>query len=68
MPVTGLKNHSYQKLWCNSENLIESELYGYEEGFTGAKSKGNQGNLNLLMVEPFLDEIGDMPLHMQVKL
>ena len=51
------------------ENLLESELFGYEKGsFTGAtKSKpgkfaiANGGTI-------FLDEIGDMPLSMQVKL
>jgi transcriptional regulator with PAS, ATPase and Fis domain len=51
------------------ENLLESELFGYEKGaFTGAVSskKGlfelaNNGTL-------FLDEITELPLHMQVKL
>jgi sigma-54 dependent transcriptional regulator, acetoin dehydrogenase operon transcriptional activator AcoR len=51
------------------ENLLESELFGYEKGaFTGAdKSKpgrfelANQGTL-------FLDEIGDMPLYLQAKI
>lgn len=51
------------------ENLLESELFGYEKGaFTGAlKNKpgkfaiANEGTI-------FLDEIGDMPLSMQVKL
>lgn len=52
------------------ENLIESELYGYEGGaFTGAKSKGKPGKFELANGGTlFLDEIGDMPLHMQVKL
>ena len=53
-----------------SEQLLESELFGYEEGsFTGAKRGGaaglfeaaNKGTL-------FLDEIGDAPLSFQVKL
>jgi transcriptional regulator of acetoin/glycerol metabolism len=52
------------------ENLIESELFGYEEGaFTGAKRKGSSGKI-LLAHEGtlFLDEIGDMPLHLQARL
>jgi transcriptional regulator of acetoin/glycerol metabolism len=52
------------------ENLIESELFGYEEGaFTGAKRKGSIGKI-LFANEGtlFLDEIGDMPLHLQARL
>lgn len=52
------------------ENLLESELFGYEEGtFTGAIKGGKKG-----LVEQadtgvlFLDEIGEMPLNLQVKL
>ncbi len=52
------------------EALIESELFGYEEGaFTGAKKKGYQGKL--LQANGgtlFLDEIGDMPLSLQGRL
>lgn len=52
------------------EGLIESELFGYEEGaFTGAKKKGYQGKL--LQANGgtlFLDEIGDMPLALQGRL
>ncbi|MEQ8173850.1 MAG: sigma 54-interacting transcriptional regulator [Syntrophomonadaceae bacterium] len=52
------------------ENLLESELFGYEEGaFTGAKKGGKPGKFELAMGGTiFLDEIGDMPLPMQTKL
>ncbi|MEL7657646.1 MAG: sigma 54-interacting transcriptional regulator, partial [Bacillota bacterium] len=52
------------------ENLLESELFGYEKGaFTGASDKGKLGKFELANSGTiFLDEIGDMPLHLQVKL
>ncbi|MGB9792209.1 MAG: sigma 54-interacting transcriptional regulator [Thermacetogeniaceae bacterium] len=52
------------------EGLLESELFGYEEGaFTGAKKGGKPGQIELANNGTlFLDEIGDMPLHLQVKL
>ena len=52
------------------ENLLESELFGYEEGaFTGARRTGKPGKFELANSGTiFLDEIGDMPLHLQVKL
>ncbi|MCD6526432.1 MAG: sigma-54-dependent Fis family transcriptional regulator [Desulfuromonas sp.] len=52
------------------ETLIESELFGYEEGaFTGARKGGKLGKIELADGGTlFLDEIGDMPLHTQVKL
>jgi len=52
------------------EQLIESELFGYEEGaFTGAKRKGCIGKLlHANGGTLFLDEIGDMPLPMQARL
>jgi len=51
------------------ENLLESELFGYEKGaFTGA-DKAKQGRFELADGGTlFLDEIGEMPLGMQVKL
>jgi len=52
------------------ENLLESELFGYEEGsFTGALRGGKTGKFELADKGTiFLDEIGDMPLHLQKKL
>ncbi|MCY6372145.1 sigma-54 interaction domain-containing protein [Clostridium ganghwense] len=52
------------------ENLIEAELFGYEDGaFTGAKKGGNIGKFQLANGGTiFLDEIGEMPMHMQAKL
>ncbi|MVX63439.1 PAS domain-containing protein [Clostridium chromiireducens] len=51
-------------------DLLESELFGYEAGaFTGAKKEGKIGKFEIANEGTiFLDEIGDMPLHMQVKL
>jgi transcriptional regulator with PAS, ATPase and Fis domain len=50
--------------------LLESELFGYEEGaFTGAKKGGKKGKFVLAHGGTiFLDEVGDMPLPMQIKL
>lgn len=52
------------------ETLIESELFGYEDGtFTGAKKGGKKGKFELANKSTiFLDEVGDMPLSMQAKL
>lgn len=51
-------------------DLIESELFGYEEGaFTGAKHGGRPGKFEMAHGGTlFLDEVGEMPLEMQVKL
>ncbi len=53
-----------------SENLLESELFGYEEGaFTGAKKGGKVGLFKKAHKGTiFLDEIGDAPYHFQARL
>ncbi|WP_312699769.1 sigma 54-interacting transcriptional regulator [Sedimentibacter sp.] len=66
------KNNVFMALNCGAipENLIESELFGYEKGsFTGAKSTGKMGKFEICKDGTlFLDEIGDLPFLMQVKL
>ena len=60
------------KINCGAipENLLESELFGYERGaFTGARETGKAGLFEAADGGTlFLDEIGTMPLHLQVKL
>lgn len=69
----GKRSHEpFLKLNCGAipENLLESELFGYTKGaFTGALESGKKGyferaNKGIL----FLDEIGELPMHLQVKL
>ncbi len=65
------KDHPFVAVNCSAiaENLFESEFFGHEKGaFTGAEQRkigkfqfADQGTL-------FLDELGELPLHMQVKL
>lgn len=66
------KEQPMVKVNCASipENLLESELFGYEEGaFTGARKGGRIGKIQLANHGTFfLDEIGDMPLYLQAKL
>lgn len=52
------------------EHLLESELFGYEKGaFTGANTQGKVGKFELANGGTiFLDEISEMPMHLQVKL
>lgn len=51
-------------------NLVESELFGYDDGaFTGAKQGGRPGKFELAQGGTiFLDEVAEMPLDIQVKL
>ena len=62
----------FLKINCGSipENLIESELFGYEKGsFTGADAAGKMGLFEAANSGTvFLDEIGDLPIQLQGKL
>lgn len=66
------RHYNFVALNCAAipENLLESELFGYEEGaFTGAKKGGKIGYFELAHKGTiFLDEIGEMPLSLQSKL
>jgi transcriptional regulator of acetoin/glycerol metabolism len=73
MHKSGLRrNGPFVGLNCAAipEGLIESELFGYQEGaFTGASRKGNIGRIRQANGGTlFLDEIGDMPLSLQARL
>lgn len=65
-------NQPFITIDCSSipENLLESELFGYEGGaFTGASRSGKIGLLEVAdKGTVFLDEIGELPLKLQVKL
>jgi len=66
------RDHALVTINCGAipENLLESELFGYEKGaFTGASSSGKIGLLEAADGGTvFLDEIGEIPLSFQVKL
>lgn len=66
------KDYLFVAINCSAlpENLLESELYGYEEGaFSGAKKGGKIGLFELAHKGTlFLDEIGELPMQMQAKL
>ncbi|GAC18191.1 PEP-CTERM-box response regulator transcription factor [Paraglaciecola arctica] len=65
------KDNAFVAINCASipENLLESELFGYEKGaFTGA-SKTTPGKIETAQDGTlFLDEIGDMPIGLQAKM
>lgn len=66
------RNKDFVAINCGSipENLIESELFGYEDGaFTGASRGGRIGKIEQANKGTlFLDEIGDLPLYSQSRL
>jgi transcriptional regulator of aroF, aroG, tyrA and aromatic amino acid transport len=70
--LSSRKDKSFVTINCAAmpENLIESELFGYEKGsFTGAMTSGKDG----LFKEAnggtlFFDEIGELSMHLQAKL
>lgn len=70
--VSDRKDKPIIKVNCGAipESLLESELFGYEAGaFTGSKKEGKIGLLELANGGTFmLDEVGEMPLALQVKL
>lgn len=66
------KEGEFIKINCGAipSDLLESELFGYESGaFTGASTKGKPGMFEMAdKGSLFLDEIGELPLALQVKL
>ena len=66
------KNNAFLRVNCGAitPSIIESELFGYEKGsFTGANSAGKKGLFEIAdQGTIFLDEIGELPYEMQVKL
>lgn len=64
-------NYAYITINCGAipENLIESELFGYEKGAFSGATTSKPGLLEIAHNGTvLLDEIGEMPLHLQVKL
>ncbi len=70
--ISGRKEGPFVAVNCAAlpENLLESELFGYEEGaFTGAKKGGKPGYFELAHGGTiFLDEIGILPKNVQARL
>ncbi|WP_411680753.1 sigma-54 interaction domain-containing protein [Clostridium thailandense] len=66
------KNYQFVAVNCGAlpESLLESELFGYEEGaFTGARKGGKPGLFELAHKGTlFLDEIGEISLNIQMRL
>lgn len=70
--ISQRKEGPFIKISCGAipEALMESELFGYEKGaFTGARGEGKAGLFEIASKGTvFLDEIGELPLNLQVKL
>ncbi|MEJ2588797.1 MAG: sigma 54-interacting transcriptional regulator [Deltaproteobacteria bacterium] len=70
--LSARRNKPFVKINCAAipSELFESEMFGYDAGaFTGASRKGKPGKFELADGGTiFLDEVGDLPLPMQVKL
>ncbi|MDW7651804.1 MAG: sigma 54-interacting transcriptional regulator [Bacillota bacterium] len=66
------RDEAFIKVNCGAipDNLLESELFGYEKGsFTGADKKGKPGMFELAHKGTLLlDEVAEIPLNLQVKL
>ncbi|MED3561865.1 sigma-54 interaction domain-containing protein [Bacillus xiapuensis] len=70
--MSSRENHPFIEVNCGAipESLFESELFGYEDGaFTGSKKGGKKGYFEAAGEGTiFLDEIGELPINLQVKL
>ena len=70
--LSARKNFRFVQINCGAipEGLLESELFGYEGGaFSGARKEGKKGLLEIAQGGTiFLDEIGELPVNLQVKL
>ncbi len=70
--ISNRRDNNFVKVNCAAipENILESELFGYEEGaFTGARKGGKIGKFEMANQGTiFLDEIGDMGIDMQSKI
>ncbi len=70
--ISNRRDNNFVKINCAAipENILESELFGYEEGaFTGAVKGGKIGKFEMAHKGTlFLDEIGDMSFDMQSKM
>jgi len=70
--ISNRKTKPFIRINCAAipSDLLESELFGHEEGaFTGSRKGGKKGKFELADGGTlFLDEIGDMPLPMQAKI